>query len=598
MLPTGTDRLAFYVGQGREAIFSWYHPPAATQSPTGCTVIICPPMGHEYTHSHRSLRALASTLAQAGFGVLRFDYNGTGDSPGDVLDANRVSTWKNNILQSVNLAREQLQSTSLCLLGLRLGATLACEISAAAKPEFMILWEPIVKGRRYARELSALANLGEAAKNDEKNYIESAGFLMSQETNSDIKGLDLTKTEMLVKNAALVLSRDTRASKQAADNPLEEVFRQHGIQTSYMAVAGYDDMMAEPQDTKVPSEAIDTIQMWLTQRIGKDIPQSTKSLDDGSRGNSILNASSIQFTNEEADPQPVRESIHWFSHEPELFGILSEPGGDHGQRRDVCVILSNSGSVHHVGPNSCYTKLARKLASNGISVLRIDLGGLGDSDLTDPDRINHPYQTHAVQNVETAIAYIKELGIAKSFVIAGLCSGAHTAFHTALQLNDPAIKSIIPINPLVFYWDDSFSLAIPTDNQRIRDKVYYRGAVRDLDKWKKLFSGKADTGYVIKHLISRVVGAIKNFEKQYLSLSKTPLSLDLETIKKKGIKIDFLFAANDPGFDLVKDGAPKALRKGLKDNWLSVSLIENADHTFSRKAQRDEMIDKFLALVR
>ena len=82
-------RTPLYFGPDSDSLFGWYHQPKiATQSPTG--LLICPPIGHEYVHSHRSLRHLADHLATAGFPTFRFDYHGSGDSGGLNQDPDRV----------------------------------------------------------------------------------------------------------------------------------------------------------------------------------------------------------------------------------------------------------------------------------------------------------------------------------------------------------------------------------------------------------------------------------------------------------------------------------------------------------------------------
>jgi len=103
------ERRPLYFEQSRARgaegpIFGWYHStPAALQS--DCVAVLCGPLGHEYTRSHRTMRHLADRLAERGIPALRFDYHGTGDSPGAELDADRVPYWQASIRAAIRQAR-------------------------------------------------------------------------------------------------------------------------------------------------------------------------------------------------------------------------------------------------------------------------------------------------------------------------------------------------------------------------------------------------------------------------------------------------------------------------------------------------------------
>src|SRR5947209_7243554 len=89
-------RTPFYFESQGQSLFAWLHcPEQALHASHG--VVLCPPIGHEQVHAHRSLRHLADALAEMGFAVLRFDYHGTGDSAGSDEDPDRVATWLANV---------------------------------------------------------------------------------------------------------------------------------------------------------------------------------------------------------------------------------------------------------------------------------------------------------------------------------------------------------------------------------------------------------------------------------------------------------------------------------------------------------------------
>jgi predicted alpha/beta hydrolase len=70
----------FFGPEGRP-LFGWlYRPPP--ERALGAGLVICNPFGNEALCAHRTIRHLSARAAGAGFAVLRFDYDGTGDSTG------------------------------------------------------------------------------------------------------------------------------------------------------------------------------------------------------------------------------------------------------------------------------------------------------------------------------------------------------------------------------------------------------------------------------------------------------------------------------------------------------------------------------------
>lgn len=110
-----------------------------------------------------------------------------------------------------------------------------------------------------------------------------------------------------------------------------------------------------------------------------------------------------------------------------LMGMITTPVGQ--ESAPVACLLLNMGANHRVGPHRINVKLAHALAARGISNIRFDLGGLGDS--APPVGSGH-YLTQAVNDVRAAMDLMQQkLGI-RQFLIAGLCSGAVNALATAV----------------------------------------------------------------------------------------------------------------------------------------------------------------------
>src|SRR2546427_3002506 len=140
----------FYFGSPDKLLFGCYHEPTLGRR-RKCAVVVCQPVGHEYINSHRALRQLAARLCDAGFPVLRFDYYGCGDSSGS-REEGTILQWLEDVSTAISEVRRRTAVVQVCLIGLRLGGTLAMIAAAQrADPESMVLWDPVVRDRKSTR---------------------------------------------------------------------------------------------------------------------------------------------------------------------------------------------------------------------------------------------------------------------------------------------------------------------------------------------------------------------------------------------------------------------------------------------------------------
>jgi len=581
----GVTRTPFYLESRGQKLFAWLHyrghAPHANHG-----VMICPPIGHEQVHAHRSLRHLADALAAGGFSVLRFDYHGTGDSAGSEEDPDRVAVWLANIRDAHDWLRQQLGCQRVSSIGLRLGAALAAQAAGELPVDNLLLWVPVVKGRSYVREMRALSLTAvESARTSDD--IEATGFVLSEQTARDLSGLDLMQIHPLCRRA-LILTRDDSPN----DTRLLEHFKALGMEARQFAPPGYADMMAEPHDNQVPGTAIDQIVAWLSEE-----PHDRAGAGEEVYGDKIVPAAHTAGY-ALLSQQRIRERVLAISPQPNLFGILSEPL-DASPNDLPTVVLLNAGSSYRVGPNRLYVSLARQLAVHGFRSLRLDLCGLGDSVSPDPKRENDPYPATAFRDIDLTLQHLRSHLGCERVVLMGLCSGAYAAFQSAAQLSRPILVESVLINPLTFFWREGMSLQSSTvaQLQSFQDGMT---SLRRPGKWLKLLSGRSKIGILgaIRMLLARWrLGNRSRHQTAARSeeaISDGPLSHplhedlpdDLERVSKAGRYLSCFFARSDPGYGLLMLGAKQKVKELLRAGRMSLYFFDDADHTFSRRPAR------------
>lgn len=122
--------------------------------PTGATVrqpavLFCHAFGEERKSSALAMSRLARAVAGAGHLALRFDYYGTGDSEGEAVEVT-LQSLMDDVACAASFLRGEAGTRRLCLLGLRLGATLAARGAEALEGcAGLALIEPVADGAAY-----------------------------------------------------------------------------------------------------------------------------------------------------------------------------------------------------------------------------------------------------------------------------------------------------------------------------------------------------------------------------------------------------------------------------------------------------------------
>jgi alpha-beta hydrolase superfamily lysophospholipase len=578
------SRAPFFFGPDEHSAFGWYSAPAGTaEAVSDVAMVTCPPLGHEYMSAHRSVRHLADALARAGIPNVRFDYHGTGDSAGNDEDPDRVAAWSTSVHDALAAARSLSGCSRVGLIGVRLGATIAVSAAADVDVPLLALWAPCVRGKAYAREMKALHLTGANRDVSSGSHIEPGGFVMTEQTQRDISCLNLEDMSPRAGRALIVMRDDL-----ATDTRLADKWRASGITVEQEAMAGYAEMFDVPHATRVPHEAIDTIVRWVARNA---CPRT----EPAQAGRTPKLTRDSQTTAARDSTAAVRETIVRIDAEHEVFGILSEPATG-VQPAVPTILLPNAGSTHHVGPNRLYVMLARELARAGFRCFRFDLAGLGDAVIDDYAAENDPYPSGASDMVDRAIDALRARHAAEPVVLMGLCSGAHTSFHAALDLENAAIAECVLINPLTFYYQSGAPLD-PTTTNHYHEWQRYMRSMRSVEGWAKLFRADVHVTEIARNVFNRFRAIARNriaaFKRRADDGAARPLDrldADLRRIAASGRRLTFVFSRFDPGYDLLMINAPRAVKRLTRHGQLALWRIDDANHTFEAGESRRVML--------
>jgi alpha-beta hydrolase superfamily lysophospholipase len=344
----------FWFGPADRPLFGWLHRPASGEARGG--VVLCPPLGIEAICVYFTYRTLAVRLAEAGLAVLRFDYDGTGDSFGDQEEPGRTEAWE----ASVDAALRALELTgvgSVGLVGMRIGALLAA--SAAARRfgalDALVLWDPCVSGRSFLREQRAFRMLS-IGGDDAGEAVDAPGMRFSPETVETLGRLNLPGVEGPLARRVLVLEDPDRPrSKRLAT-------RLGRTAVEWVEATGQEALLDPPRQVP-PDATIDLVGEWIAKAV--DGPPAT--LRVPLSGPAIVGRSA---SGGQVVERPVTLGPH------ELFGIVSEPTTP---VTGPTIVFIAEGNTPHIGQSRLWVELGREWAASGRRVLRFDLSGNGDT---------------------------------------------------------------------------------------------------------------------------------------------------------------------------------------------------------------------------
>jgi hypothetical protein len=431
-MPLTTTEVPTYFGPADSPLFGVLHLPVDNQIRGG--VLICGSLGKEGMDSVRLHRILAEDLARRGFGVLRFDYLGLGDSAFAQVRDDAVPNW----LASVGHALDYLTligAESATAIGIRAGCLILDEYLARSSSESRTVervayLDPAGTGRRYLREHAALYRLSVGEDAATPGEVTIMGGRLSDHAAAEFAALRMGDNPVSAHGVdnVLVVGRPAETDKHL---------------TALASAEGVDSIVTDglpesshplPVPLPVPVAAVDSIVDWIDGKVStcthRAVPQYL---------------TTVTMPAEEPDGVEVVESIERI--EPNgLFAIRTQPRGcSPAPPKTVLFFVTSNDS--HVGPVREWVALSRRIAAAGSQAVRWDPARQGLSGQIRRDRWRRIYTkadiTDAIAVARHACHDTGELALV------GICSGSWFAAQSARNIG---AQEAFLVNPIVWSW--------------------------------------------------------------------------------------------------------------------------------------------------
>ncbi|MES2072196.1 MAG: hydrolase 1, exosortase A system-associated [Pseudomonadota bacterium] len=274
-------------------------------------------------------------------------------------------------------------------------------------------------------------------------------------------------------------------------------------------------------------------------------------------------------------------------HDAQLYGVLSLPE----QAGTTGVLVIVGGPQYRAGSHRQFTLLARHLAERGIPAMRFDYRGMGDSEgqPSSFDSISEDVRA-ALDQFFSAAPGLREVALW------GLCDAASAALFYAPQ--DARVTGVAMLNPWVRTEQGAAKAYL---------KHYYLNRLFEAGLWQKIFSGKFS-----------LIAAAKSFAR-LLSQATAPTPVaaaggtanapaaagsgiapeaDLpgrmrDCLGRFSGRVLIILAGKDLTAQEFADltTSSGSWKKLLASPKVSRRELADADHTFSRRAWRDQVAD-------
>ena len=186
----------------------------------------------------------------------------------------------------------------------------------------------------------------------------------------------------------------------------------------------------------------------------------------------------------------MEEFVHIESGGERLLGVWSEP--DLPERVPATVITVHGWGGYRVGPHGFMVKLCRALARAGVSSLRFDFRGRGDS--TGDEKL--ATLDTMIDDTCRAVEFARRRAPASAVTLWGICSGGNVAIGAATLKDE--VRKIVLLSTLPFVPEKKSAERVAHVSTQAGN--YFRKIFRPAT-WKKLFTGAVNFRAVKRALL-------------------------------------------------------------------------------------------------
>ncbi len=522
-MPLTTTEVPTFFGPPDSPLFGVVHLPADNQIRGG--VLICGSLGKEGMDSARLHRTLANSMARRGFGVLRFDYLGTGDSAHAQGRDDAVAGW----VASVGHALDYFTLIGVeptTAIGIRAGCLILQDYLTGSHPIRRVAYlDPAGTGRRYLREHTALFRLAVGGDATSPGVVSVIGGRFSAHAAAEFAALRMAADPLTAHGVDDVFLVGRPAE---TDKHLTALASAGGVEA--ITSTGLPEC-ARPQEIflPVPVNAVDSIVEWMDRKAPTRIRRAAPHY-----------LATVTMPAEGPDGVDVIERIERI--EPSgLFAIRTLPQPPSPAPAKTVLFFVTAKDLH-VGPAREWVELSRRIAATGSQAVRWDPAGLGLSAQISRDPWRSVYfKTDITDSIAAARHACRDAG---ELEVVGICSGSWYAAQTARIVG---ARAAILVNVMVWNWHATSTVPSQWYN---RKKALAASAAGD-----PIAGSDASTVQRLKTLLNPVREPAKTYVHKHVPRSVLRMlswvglvwrpEVVLATLARRGVEVTLIASPED-----------------------------------------------------